>query len=156
MNLKAISISLICLCTTIVAHAAPSELDQYLIKKQYIDTDFKIKNQIGLKDLLSYLSDEDSRTLPLQIDQNTLIEKLRLHTDHIEIQGIITTPDFNQFEKDIGEPEVKSLLKRNILENCSIIFEHEFQRNNPYYADIKLSSEHHQYIFKISNQQCRY
>ncbi len=156
MKLKTLFVFLFSITSCHLALAAESELDQYLIKKQIIDQQFKIQKPEQLKSLLSYLSDEDSRTLPLQIDQNTLIEKLRLYPDHVEINGIITTPDFAQFEQNIGESEVKKLLKRNILENCSQIFEHEFQRKNPYFVDIAVNSEQHQYHFKVPNSECHF
>ncbi|ENV32736.1 hypothetical protein [Acinetobacter gerneri] len=156
MNLKAFSLFFLGLTCASFSSAAETELDQYLIKKQIIDSSYKIKNPAALKDVLFYLSDEDSRTLPLQIDQNTIIEKLRLYPDHIEIQGIITTPDFTQFENSIGENEVKKLLHRNVLENCKQIFEHEFQRKNPYYVAMNLSSEQHHYQIKLNSKECNF
>ncbi|WP_446324602.1 hypothetical protein [Acinetobacter sp. 1207_04] len=74
-----------------------SEVDEYLQQKNIIDAQYKIINKQYLKDVLSALNDEDSRVLPIQVDQNTIIEKMQLHTDHIEIQGLITSEDFAQF-----------------------------------------------------------
>ncbi len=125
----------------------PSELDQYLVKKQILDSNFKIKNKTALNEILAAISDEDSRTLPYQVDQNILM---------IEIDGIITTPDFTQFEQSVGEPKVKQLIKHNSLQNCELLFEHQFQRVNPYKIEMDLSSGTKQYEITIKNTECKF
>ncbi|MEG2847067.1 MAG: hypothetical protein RR876_17005, partial [Acinetobacter sp.] len=91
-----------------------------------------------------------------QADQNTVIEQLRLYADHIEIQGIITTPDFTQFAEDIGDKEVKHFITQNLINSCHLFFEHEFQRVNPYYVEVKLSAPQKTYDLKIKNSECQF
>ncbi|MDM1759238.1 MULTISPECIES: hypothetical protein [unclassified Acinetobacter] len=133
-----------------------TELDDYLVQYKIVDANYKIKNNQRLKDVLSYLSDEDSRTLPLQIDQNTLIEKLRLHPNYIEIEGIITSPDFKQFSQDMSSQEIKKLFTDNLTKNCAHLFEHQFQRVNPYEVRMKLSTDDKQYSVELKNSSCQF
>lgn len=86
-----------------------SEFDQYLQEKNIIDSKFKIQKKAELNELLAVRSAEDSRTLPLQIDQNTIIEQLQLSANKTTLKGMIITPDFSQFEKDLGRKEVMYL-----------------------------------------------
>ncbi|AWL28675.1 hypothetical protein DJ533_08905 [Acinetobacter defluvii] len=133
-----------------------TELDDYLVQQKIIDANYKIKNTKRLANVLSYLSDEDSRTLPLQIDQNTLIEKLRLYPNYIEIQGIITSPDFKQFTQSMPPQDVNKLFTDNLIRNCNHLFEHQFQRVNPYEVRMKLSTDEKQYALKLQNTQCQF
>ena len=133
-----------------------TELDDFLIQKNLIDQNYKIKDQKNLDDVLIALSEEDSRVLPLQIDQNTLIEQMNLHHDHIDLQGIITSTDFNQFANNVGKEKIHELLIKGMLENCDLIFENQFQRQNPYYVKMKLVSDHKSYELKIKNNQCKF
>lgn len=133
-----------------------TELDDYLVQQKIIDANYKIKNTKRLANVLSYLSDEDSRTLPLQIDQNTLIEKLRLYPNYIEIQGIITSPDFKQFTQSMPPQDVHKLFTDNLIRNCNHLFEHQFQRVNPYEVRMKLSTDEKQYALKLQNTQCQF
>ncbi len=134
----------------------PSELDQYLVKNQILDSNFKIKNKTGLNEILAAISDEDSRTLPYQVDQNMLMEKMEIEADKIEIDGIITTPDFAQFAESVGQQQVKQLIKKNSLQNCELLFEHQFQRVNPYVLEMDLSSPQQKYEIKIHNAECKF
>ena len=134
----------------------PSELDQYLVKNQILDSNFKIKNKTGLNEILAAISDEDSRTLPYQVDQNMLMEKMEIEADKIEIDGIITTPDFAQFAESVGQQQVKQLTKKNSLQNCELLFEHQFQRVNPYVLEMDLSSPQQKYEIKIHNAECKF
>ncbi|NNG75900.1 hypothetical protein HLH10_06085 [Acinetobacter sp. ANC 4277] len=156
MSLKIIVLCLSSLLFVNTAQAKATELDQYLLKKKILDQTYKIKDTKALNELLDVISDEDSRTMPFQVDQNTVIEQLRLYSDHIDIQGIITTPDFSQFAEDIGDKEVKLLIKQNLIQNCHLFFEHEFQRINPYHVAIKLSSADKNYHMKIKNTECQF
>lgn len=136
--------------------AAPTELDQYLVNKQILDSSYMIRNAAALNEILDAISDEDSRTLPFQIDQNMLMEKYQISADQMQVEGIITTSDFTQFEKSIGIKDVQSMLKKNTLQNCHLLFEHEFQRKNPYSANMTLSSEKHVYRYSIKNSECNF
>ena len=133
-----------------------SEVDQYLQQKNIIDAQYKIVNKQNLADFLSALSDEDSRVLPIQVDQNTIIEKMQFHTDHIEIQGLINSEDFIQFAQSTGQEKIKQLLTEGLLDNCSAIFNHEFQRKNPYTANITLTSQKKTYHINLKNTQCTF
>ena len=76
----------LCLSTFFLIHTAQAkgtELDQYFVKNQIIDSSYKIKDSKKLNEILTVMSDEDSRTMPYQADQNTVIEQLRLYADHI-------------------------------------------------------------------------
>jgi|GEM_PF-181547 len=156
MNFKIISqlSASLFLCFSMATHA--TELDDFLIQKNLIDQNYKIKDQKNLDDVLIALSEEDSRVLPLQIDQNTLIEQMNLYHDHIDLQGIITSTDFNQFANNVGKEKIHELLIKGMLENCDLIFENQFQRQNPYYVKMKLVSDHKNYELKIKNNQCKF
>ncbi|WP_122901565.1 hypothetical protein [Acinetobacter sp. B51(2017)] len=133
-----------------------TEFDQYLQQQKIIDQKFKIKNAKELNALLTVLSAEDSRTLPLQIDQNTVIEKLQLSSSKTQLTGLIVTPDFEQFERDLGHQEVQALIKKNLSQNCEIFFEHEYQRANPYRVVLNLSSAQHQYTVELKQKDCAF
>ena len=156
MSLKKIVLSLSTFILINTAQAKGTELDQYFVKNKIIDSSYKIQDSKKLNEILNVMSDEDSRTMPYQADQNTVIEQLRLYADHIEVQGIITTPDCTQFAEDIGDKEVKLLIKQNLIQNCHLFFEHEFQRVNPYHVAIKLSSDNKNYHMKIKNNECQF
>lgn len=133
-----------------------SELDQYLQQKQIIDAEYKIKNTTGLNEILNIISVEDSRTLPYQVDQNTIIEQMQLFADRVEVKGLINSPDFEQFAQDVGHSEVKKIMKKNLLQNCEMIFEHQFQRVNPYRIELQLSSAQQQYQLQLKNSECKF
>mgnify|MGYP003550144262 CR=1 FL=1 len=132
-----------------------SEFDQYLHKKGILDSSFKIKKKAELNELLTVLSAEDSRTLPLQIDQNTVIEQLQLSANKTTLKGMITTPDFSQFEKDLGRKEVMKVIRNNLLNNCEIFFEHRYQIENPYKVELTLNSQTQTYKTAISQKDCK-
>ena len=134
--------------------ALATEFDQYLQQQQILDQNFKIKDSAQLNTLLTVLSAEDSRTLPLQIDQNTVIEQLKLKSDMTELKGLIVTPDFAQFERDLGRKEVHEFIQRNLSQNCDIFFEHEYQRVNPYRVVLNLSSQQQQYQVELQREDC--
>ncbi|WP_411689442.1 hypothetical protein [Acinetobacter pseudolwoffii] len=138
---------------TFSVHA--SEFDQYLQEKNIIDSKFKIQKKAELNELLAVLSAEDSRTLPLQIDQNTIIEQLQLSANKTTLKGLITTPDFSQFEKDLGRKEVMKMIRNNLLNNCEIFFEHHYQIENPYKVELSLSSQTQTYKTDISQKDCK-
>mgnify|MGYP003440521261 CR=1 FL=1 len=140
--------------TSFAASTQATEFDQYLQSKKIIDDHFIIIEKQQFNELLASISAEDSRTLPLQIDQNTIIEKLALFADHTDLEGIITTPDFNQLENDLGKAEIKKLIEKNLINNCNILFEHKYQQSNPYHIDIVLNSDHNQYTLKIQHKDC--
>lgn len=142
--------------STVTFAASPTELDQYLVKKGILDAAYQIKNKPALDEILSAISDEDSRTLPFQVDQNMLMEKMEVSADKIEIEGIITTPDFTQFAESVGQQQVKQLIKKNSLQNCELLFEHQFQRVNPYVLEMNLSSPQQKYEIKIHNAECKF
>ncbi len=133
-----------------------TELDDYLIQNQLIEQNYKIKDSKNLDDVLNALSDEDSRVLPVQIDQNTVIEKIRLYHDHIDLEGIITSENFKQFSDSMGKEKTQQFLMQGMLENCGLIFANEFQRRNPYYVKMKLSSAEKVYELKLKNDQCQF
>jgi hypothetical protein len=137
---------------TLAAHA--SEFDQYLQEKNIIDSNFKIEKKAELNELLAVLSAEDSRTLPLQIDQNTIIEQLQLTANKTSLKGLIITPDFAQFEQDLGRREVVKVIRANLLNNCKIFFEHRYQIENPYKVELSLNSPTRTYNMKISQKDC--
>lgn len=131
-----------------------SEFDQYLQGKGILDSKFKIEKKAELNELLAVLSAEDSKTLPLQIDQNTIIEQLQLTANKTTLKGMITTPDFSQFEKDLGRKEVLKVIRNNLLNNCQIFFEHRYQIVNPYKIELSLSSQTHTYNVDLSQKDC--
>ncbi|MDQ9022354.1 hypothetical protein RFI02_14700 [Acinetobacter sichuanensis] len=156
MKLIKLLLSSSLLLSLMCAITQATELDDYLIQQKIISADYKIKNNKKLTEVLTYLSDEDSRTLPLQIDQNTLIEKLRLYPNHIEIEGIITSPDFKQFAQSLNTQDIKKLFTDNLIKNCDQLFEHQFQRLNPYEVRMKLSTNEKQYSVELKNSQCQF
>lgn len=142
-------------CTT---HANPSgtEFDQYLIGKNILDSQFKIKNKTALNEILLAMSEEDSRTLPYQVDQNMRLEKMLSTSEKMSLEGSITTPDFAQFEKDVGLKKVHELIKSNSLQQCKTLFEHQFQRVNPYHIELNLLSSTQNYQISINNNECKF
>ncbi|MBJ9904650.1 hypothetical protein [Acinetobacter bereziniae] len=156
MNFKIISSSITTLLLSLSIHSYATELDDYLIQNQLIEQNYKIKDSKNLDDVLNALSDEDSRVLPVQIDQNTVIEKIRLYHDHIDLEGIITSENFKQFSDSLGKEKTQQFLMQGMLENCGLIFENEFQRRNPYYVKMKLSSAEKVYELKLKNDQCQF
>lgn len=155
MHLKTmmLCLSTIFLCAYSQAHA--TEFDQYLQQQQLIDEKFKIKNLQGLNEILMIMSLEDSRTLPLQIDQNIVIEKLHLQADRTELEGQIITPDFQQFEQQFGQKEVQKILHNKLLNHCDIFFEHGYQRKNRYTVTVKLDSPSQSYLFTVPQRDCK-
>lgn len=141
---------------TIFSNAHSTEFDQYLIEKNILDQNFIIKNATALDEILLAMSEEDSRTLPYHVDQNMIMEKMFSNSTQVSIEGVITTPDFEQFEKSVGVKEVNKLIKNNSLQNCELLFEHQFQRQNPYMLDLKLASSDHLYNIKIKNTECKF
>ena len=135
---------------------AASEFDQYLQQQKILDSKFKITNKAALNELLTLLSAEDSKTLPLQIDQNTIIEQLELTASATKLTGAIITPDFAQFEEQLGEKEVTKVIRENLLNNCEIFFEHEYQRRNPYRIDLNLNSTTTSYQLRINQKDCKF
>ena len=156
MNFKIISSSITTLLLSLSTQSYATELDDYLIKNQLIEQNYKIKDSKNLDDVLNALSDEDSRVLPVQIDQNTVIEKIRLYHDHIDLEGLITSENFKQFSDSMGQEKTQQFLMQGMQENCHLIFENEFQRHNPYYVKMKLSSAQKVYELKLKNDQCKF
>ncbi|MCV2444298.1 hypothetical protein [Acinetobacter bereziniae] len=156
MNFKIISSSITTLLLSLSIQSYATELDDYLIQNQLIEQNYKIKDSKNLDDVLNALGDEDSRVLPVQIDQNTVIEKIRLYHDHIDLEGIITSENFKQFSDSMGKEKTQQFLMQGMLENCGLIFENEFQRRNPYYVKMKLSSAEKVYELKLKNDQCQF
>ena len=85
-----------------------------------------------------------------------IMEKINSTSNHIQIEGVITTSDFEQFEKDVGIKAVKTLIKKNSLQNCDLLFEHAFQRVNPYDLNLKLASSDQVYDINIKNTECTF
>lgn len=156
MNFKIISSSITTLLLSLSIPSYATELDDYLIQNQLIEQNYKIKDSKNLDDVLNALSDEDSRVLPVQIDQNTVIEKIRLYHDHIDLEGLITSENFKQFSDSMGKEKTQQFLMQGMRENCHLIFENEFQRRNPYYVKMKLSSAEKVYELKLKNDQCQF
>ena len=52
--------------------------------------------------------------------------------------------------------KTKQLLTEGLLDNCSSIFNHEFQRKNPYTANITLTSQKKSYQINLKNTQCTF
>lgn len=142
--------------TVYSADVKGTEFDQYLIEKNILDANFKIKNKIALNEILLAMGEEDSRTLPYQVDQNMIMEKMTTDSEHIHIEGVISTSNFEQFEKDVGIKTVKNLIKNNSLQNCELLFEHMFQRVNPYDLNLKLASGDQVYDINIKNSECKF
>lgn len=138
------------------AYAKPSELDQYLVKQKILSADYKIKNAVALNEILDVISDEDSRTMPYQVDQNTVIEQSTTTDKQINIRGMIISPDFTQFVESTGYNNVKNMIKQNLIHNCESIFEHQFQRVNPYVLNLQLSAEKTQFNVHLANSECQF
>ena len=138
------------------AYAKPSELDQYLVKQKILSADYKIKNAVALNEILDVISDEDSRTMPYQVDQNTVIEQSTTTDKQINIRGMIISPDFTQFVESTGYNNVKNMIKQNLIHNCDSMFEHQFQRVNPYVLNLQLSAEKTQFNVQLSNSECKF
>jgi len=67
---------------------------------------------------------------------------------------LIITPDFAQFEQDLGAKEVQKVIKKNVVQNCNIFFEHQYQRQNPYIIKLQLSSEKNSYDLELKQKDC--
>lgn len=134
--------------------AFASTFDEYLQEKKMIDENFQIIDKPALTELVTALSEEDSKTFPIEIDHNTILERLEMNAEQTTLTGLIITPDFEQFEKDLGETEVKKIIQQNLIKNCSTFFEHEYQRHNPYKIELKLSSSHNSYHLTLTQQDC--
>ena len=156
MKFKIMPLLTACIFLPLSFSTQATELDQYLIQKNLIDAHFKIKDTKNLDALLNALSEEDSRVFPVQVDQNTVIEKMQLFHDHIDLQGLITSEDFNQFANSAGKDKTHDFLLKGLIENCHSIFENEFQRQNPYYVKMKLVSQQKSYELKVENNQCKF
>ncbi|HEX5382082.1 hypothetical protein ACNAUY_10545 [Acinetobacter tibetensis] len=156
MQLKTIILGVFTTTFTMIALAQPTDLDQYLLKKKIVDTNYTVKNSTALNEILDYISDEDSRTMPYQLDQNIVIEKMRLYANRMEISGLITSPDFKQFAQDIGDDQVHEMMKKTLVHSCPKFFEHQFQRVNPYQVQIKLTSEQKNYNLTLKNSDCNF
>lgn len=154
MHLKKIGLCLSTTLLTTLSQVHASEFDKYLQSKQIIDQNFKIQQPKVLDELVGVLSAEDSKTLPLEIDHNTIIEQLNLSADKTELKGMIITPDFAQFEADLGRKEVQKLIMKNLVQNCAIFFEHEYQKHNPYTVQFDLSSEKNRYDLELKYKDC--
>ncbi|WP_228284146.1 MULTISPECIES: hypothetical protein [unclassified Acinetobacter] len=137
-------------------YAKPSELDQYLVQHDILTVDYKIKNVTALKEILDVISDEDSRTMPYQVDQNTVIEQSTTTDKQINIRGMIISPDFTQFVESTGYNNVKNMIKQNLIHNCDSMFEHQFQRVNPYVLNLQLSAEKTQFNVLLPNSECKF
>ena len=81
---------------------------------------------------------------------------MQMYHNHIDLQGLITSTDFDQFSKSVGQEKTQQYLMKGMIENCHLIFENEFQRKNPYYVKMKLSSDHKSYEIKVNNDQCKF
>ena len=137
-------------------YAKPSELDQYLVQHDILTVDYKIKNVTALNEILDVISDEDSRTMPYQVDQNTVIEQRTTTDKQINIRGMIISPDFTQFVESTGYNNVKNMIKQNLIHNCDSMFEHQFQRVNPYVLNLQLSAEKTQFNVLLPNSECKF
>lgn len=153
-------ISYLCLflCTfaTTATQAQPTTLDQYLIGKNILSSDYKIKNKKSLNEILKSISEEDSRVIPYQLDQNIMLEQLDIYADHIDMTGKITSPDFTQFIQQIGTTQFKEMMHKNLVQYCQQLFEHQFQRTNPYHVNIKLSTDSQSFPIKLQNTECKF
>ena len=154
MLFKKLAFSIFACSLAIASTTQATEFDDYLKQEKMVDKNFKIQNIKALNELLAIISAEDSRTLPLQIDHNTVIQKLNLRADRTELEGKIITPDFNQFEKDLGRDRVQNMIEKNLLSNCDIFFEHQYQRVNSYTVQLKLKSNQHQYQVTVNQKDC--
>lgn len=155
------TLATITLCTTTLIasaslYAKASELDQYLVQQKILSADYKIQNVAALNEILDVISDEDSRTMPYQVDQNTVIEQSTATDKQINIRSMIISPDFTQFVESTGYNNVKNMIKQNLIHNCESIFEHQFQRVNPYVLNLKLSAEKTQFNVQLANSECQF
>ena len=69
MKFKIIPLFAMSVYLLISQNSYATELDDYLIQKKLIGQHYKIIDQQNLDDVLTALSEEDSRVLPVQIDQ---------------------------------------------------------------------------------------
>lgn len=136
-------------------HANASEFDQYLQEKQILNDEFKIIDQNALNELLAVLSAEDSKTLPIQVDSNTLIEDLQLFHDRTRLKGRIITPNFDQLENTLSSEELQKMVWDGVLKSCDVLFEHQYQQANPYQVQLELVSQTHKYDVDITQQDCK-
>ena len=67
MQLKTIILGVFTTTFTMFALAQPTDLDQYLLKKKIVDTNYTVKNSTALNEILDYISNEDSRTMPINL-----------------------------------------------------------------------------------------
>ena len=121
MKFKIIPLFVMSVYMLISQSSYATELDDYLIQKNLIGQDYKIIDQQNLDDVLTALSEDDSRVLPVQVDQNTVIEKIHMYHDHVDLQGLITSKDFNQFSNSMGKEKTQQLLMEGMLENCHLL-----------------------------------
>ena len=154
MHLKKIGLFLIATIGSTLSQVHASEFDDYLQSKSIIDQNFKIQQPEALNEVLTVLSAEDSKTLPIEIDHNTIIEQLQVSATKTELKGMIITPDFAQFEADLGRKEVQKIIMKNLVQNCPIFFEHEYQKKNPYLVEFDLSSEKNHYKLELKQKDC--
>ena len=154
MRLLTRGIPLITALVSSISFCQPTELDQYLQSKNILNAQYKIQDKKALNEILKSLTEEDARVLPYQLDQNIILEKIELYANHVDVEGMISTPDFKQFVDSMGEKQFKAMMRRNLIQNCPQLFEHQFQHANPYYIDLKLSATHQQYRFKLKNTEC--
>ncbi len=154
MHLKKIGLCLIATIGSTLFQVHASEFDDYLQSKNIIDQNFKIQQPEALNEVLTVLSAEDSKTLPIEIDHNTIIEQLQVSATKTELKGMIITPDFAQFEADLGRKEVQKIIMKNLVQNCPIFFEHEYQKKNPYLVEFDLSSEKNHYKLELKQKDC--
>ena len=156
MSIRTFSLCSALMLFSFSAYAQPTDLDQYLVKQNILNQHYKITDKKRLNEVLEALSEEDSRVMPYQVDQNTVLEQVNSYADHIEVRGLIVTPNFKQFVQDIGQAEVNQLFKQGILHNCQHFFEHEFQRVNPYTLQMKLNSDYGTYELTLKNTECKF
>ncbi len=154
MLFKKTGLCLAVVLSTSLFQVQASEFDQYLQSKQIIDKNYKIIKPDTLNELLAVLSAEDSKTLPLEVDNNTVIEQLGLYANRTELKGLIITPDFTQFEQDLGHKEVKKLIMKNLIQSCNIFYEHHYQQKNPYTVFLKLTSAKNSYNLELKQADC--
>jgi len=67
------------LLSSFTLYAQPTSLDQYLIQERIITSDYKITDKNRLNDVLQPLSEENSRVLPYQVDENTVLEQVMIY-----------------------------------------------------------------------------
>ncbi|ANF81727.1 hypothetical protein A3K93_05700 [Acinetobacter sp. NCu2D-2] len=153
MSMKIAALGLVCSIASLSLQA--SDFDTYLQDKKILNAQYQIQDRKQLNEILEVLSAEDSKTLPIKIDENLIIEQFSLTANHSEIKGLIITPDFSQFEQEMGTKEVKKLIHHHLQKNCSIFYEHQYQRQNPYKVEFKLSSPEKSYELELKQQDCK-